>query len=198
MCLTTFPRMFLLCLLAGGAAPAQADGPLSEFLASAPLFDALFLNLASNNATLLGHIEVDLNAPRIPHQSGFAPAGGTTVMEPLGRPAPLPNSTISRLATSATGAMQEGTIAVTATTLAPVYLTSQWGMSGGPATIHPEPNLTSPGVSITAENSGLNIGSVGGAIAVRGQNQTLYVSDLSTSATGSISTGQISIVVSNN
>lgn len=119
-------------------------------------------------------------------------------MDPLGRPAPLPNSTISRLATSATGAMQEGKIAVTTTILAPVFLTFQWGMSGGPATIHPEPKLTSPGVSITAENSGLNMGSVGSAIAVRGQNQTLDVSDQSTSATGAISTGQISIVVSNN
>lgn len=198
MRLPAFPRMSLLFLLAVGAAPAQADGPLSEFLASAPLFDALFLNLASNNATLLGHIEVDLNAPRIPRHSGFSSAGDITVMDPSGIAAPLPTSTINRLATSATGAMQEGKIAVTATTLAPVDLRHQWGMTGGQATSDPLSILTSPGVSITAENSGLNIGTVGGAIAVRGQNQTLDVSDLSTSATGAISTGQISIVVSNN
>jgi hypothetical protein len=71
-------------------------------------------------------------------------------------------------------------------------------MMGGTAAINPEPIFASPAVSITAENNGLNIGSVGGAINVRGQNQTLDVSDLSTSATGAVSAGQINIVVSNN
>jgi hypothetical protein len=198
MRLAAFPRMSLLCLLAVGAAPAQADGPLADFLTAAPLFDAFFLNLASNNAMLLGHIEIDLNAPRFPYQSGYAAAGGITIIEPPGIPAPLPHSTISRLATSATGAMQEGKIEVTATTLAPVTLTSQLGMTGGPAAITPEPIFASPAVSITAANNGFSVGSVGGAIAVRGQNQTLDVSDLSTSATGAVSIGQINIVVSNN
>lgn len=186
-------RFVIPALLAASLTqPALAQGPLADLLAAAPAFSATLLNLAANDARLDARISIDLAAPVLAPGTAYAIAGPSRADGPPPPDRPLPVSTITDLSTSATGVMQTGTIALTATH----HWRDDPALAGAATNAETSAAPSSPVFSYTLANQGVNLGDVQAGMAVIAQNQRLDLSDQSASATGAMNTGQIRILIS--
>lgn len=190
-----------LILLSSSATACRAEGALAEVLSQANSFEAHFVNLAGNKAKLQGSITTNLTTPfQLPYGTDDnAPLLQNTQGE--ARSPTKPISTIGSLSSSATGALQTGTINVTA---------NQSGISNNSRSnrmpADNQPMLENPAIDasiihtsaygLTFQNAGENSANVDASQNVSVQGPGASISDMSTSAIGAISTGSISIVVS--
>jgi hypothetical protein len=191
MRLVQLTRISTIFLIVATAGPAQAEGPLADLLAAAPAYVAHLHNIAVNDATLSGQIDIDLNAPRLVHRPDYLILGDITLHDAPTAPPSLATSVIGTLATSVTGAMQAGTIAARFASNAPMAVPGSLGMQGANTSLA----AADPNLLVSASNMGLHSGAVTGTIMVSGQNQVVQVTDQSTDVTGAISQGRIRIVI---